>query len=47
MARSTFYYYLRQLQKPDKSTTITAAIKDIYHQHKGRYGYRRITMTLK
>jgi len=47
MARSTFYYYLRQLQKPDKSATITAAIKDIYHQHKGRYGYRRITMTLK
>jgi putative transposase len=47
MARSTFYYYLKKFSQPDKHSSIKAAIIDIYHQHKGRYGYRRITITLK
>jgi len=47
MARSTFYYYLKKSSQPDKHSSIKAAIIDIYHQHKGRYGYRRITITLK
>ena len=47
MARSTFYYYLKRLGQPDKNASIKAEILAIYHQHKGRYGYRRITRVLK
>lgn len=47
MARSTFYYYLKKLDQPEKDSTVSAAITTIYHAHKGRYGYRRITATLR
>ena len=46
MARSTYYYYLKQLNKEDKYKEIKEEIKSIYHENKGRYGYRRITMEL-
>jgi transposase InsO family protein len=44
--RSTFYYYLKLIKKPDKYKEIKAVIQEIYHENKGRYGYRRITMEL-
>lgn len=48
LARSVFYYQLKQLAKTDKhQPVIIDAIKEIYHTHKGRYGYRRITLALK
>src|SRR5262245_9237192 len=47
MARSTFYYYLKKFDQPDKDRLIKTEVVKIYHQHKGRYGYRRITATLK
>jgi putative transposase len=47
MARSTFYYCLKKLAQPEKDSTAKAEITKIYHQHKGRYGYRRITATLR
>jgi transposase InsO family protein len=47
MARSTFYYYLKKMDQPDKNSSARAEIITVYHQHKGRYGYRRITTTLK
>lgn len=47
MARATFYYHLKRLQEPDKYASLRSSIIDIYHQHKGRYGYRRITMELR
>ena len=43
MARSTFYYHLKQLKFPDKYKQEKNEIVSIYHDHKGRYGYRRIT----
>ena len=43
MARSSFYYYEKQSQSIDKYQIIKELIKSIYHKHKGRYGYRRIT----
>ena len=43
MARSSFYYYEKQSQSVDKYQIIKELIKSIYHKHKGRYGYRRIT----
>ena len=46
MPRSTYYYYLKQFKKEDKYKEIKEQITAIYHENKGRYGYRRITMEL-
>jgi len=43
MARSNFYYYQKQSKSIDKYQVTKELIKSIYHKHKGRYGYRRIT----
>ncbi len=47
MPRSTFYYHLKQLKKKDKYKEIKEEIYAIFHENKGRYGYRRITLELK
>lgn len=47
LARSSFYYHRAQLWRKDKYTDLKQRIRDIYHHHKGRYGYRRITQALK
>ncbi|MCO5240540.1 MAG: IS3 family transposase [Chitinophagaceae bacterium] len=47
MARSSFYYYAKQLGIADKYLEIKAAIQTLYHKHKGRLGYRRITLLLR
>ena len=47
MERSTFYYQRKALQVSDKYAEVKARIRAIYDQHKGRYGYRRITAMLK
>ncbi len=43
MARSNFYYHQKRSELADKYKVIKELIQSIYHQHKGRYGYRRIT----
>lgn len=43
MARSTFYYQLKQSKLPDKYARKKEEIISIFHEHKGRYGHRRIT----
>jgi transposase InsO family protein len=47
MARSSFYYYSKKTQKVAKYEDIKALIQGIYHKHKGRLGYRRITLLLR
>lgn len=47
MARSSFYYHQKKTQIKDKYQEIKELIKAIYHKHKGRFGYRRITLLLK
>jgi putative transposase len=47
MARSSFYYYQNQLQTTDKYEQIKTLIQSVYHKHKGRLGYRRITIALR
>lgn len=47
LPRATFYYHTKQLSQPDKYAGAKASIATIYQEHKGRYGYRRITQTLK
>ena len=45
--RSTYYYHMKQSKKVDKYSGIKRLIKHIFHLHKGRYGYRRITLELR
>jgi putative transposase len=40
--RSTYYYWVKQLDKPDKDAMFKTLIQGIYDEHQGRYGYRRI-----
>ena len=47
MARSSYYYHQKKNQLTDKYDSIKKSIKKIYEHHKGRYGYRRITLELK
>ena len=46
LPRATFYYHLKWLTKADKYAQTKEEIKVIYHENKGRYGYRRITTAL-
>lgn len=45
--RSTYYYWEKRLNRPDKYAEVKTKIENIYHEHKGRYGYRRIAKELK
>ena len=47
LARSTYYYHLKQLDKPDKDQELKAKIQSIFIEHKGNYGYRRIHLELR
>ena len=47
MARSVFYYHRKRLIIEDKYKCEKEEIKRIYHLHKGRYGYRRITAEMR
>lgn len=47
MARSTFYYNLKQLGQSDGYDDVRQHIQAIYDRHCGRYGYRRITAQLR
>ena len=44
LARSTFYWQLASGKKPDKYASDKRQILTLFHKHKGRYGYRRITL---
>ena len=46
LPRATFYYHLKRQRNPDKYAETKAEIAAIYHENKGRYGYRRITTEL-
>lgn len=47
IARSTFYYHSKRQSKLDKDKGLKGQILSLYHRHKGRYGYRRITYALR
>ncbi|HIH2984523.1 TPA: IS3 family transposase [Streptococcus pneumoniae] len=47
LARPTYYYHLKQLDQSDKDCDIKAEIQSIYTEHKGNYGYRRMTLELR
>lgn len=47
LARLTYYYQLKQLDKRDKNQDLKVEIQSIYNEHKGNYGYRRVTLELR
>lgn len=46
IARSTYYYHTKQLEKPDKYAAVKQEITAIYEENRKRVGYRRITLEL-
>ncbi|VEU74989.1 transposase, IS861 [Mycoplasmopsis citelli] len=52
LSRSTYYYYyyyyyLKKINLADKNKNFKDEIISIYNEHRGSYGYRRITLELK
>ena len=47
LPRSTYYYQLKQLDGLDKDKKLKAEIQAIFIEHKGNYGYRRMTLELR
>ena len=47
LPRATFYYHLKRMKQVDKYESAKEEITAIYHENKGRYGYRRITEELR
>lgn len=45
--RATYYYHVKYQVEPDKYSKAKEEIAVIYHENKGRYGYRRITTDLR
>ncbi|MBE6529149.1 MAG: hypothetical protein E7680_00910 [Ruminococcaceae bacterium] len=46
LAQSTFYYYLSH-PKLDKHESEKQEITNIFQEHKGRYGYRRVLAVMR
>ncbi|MEC2078269.1 IS3 family transposase [Metabacillus fastidiosus] len=44
--RSTYYYWVKQMNRLDKYREVKEVIQQIFHDHRGRYDYRRITLEL-
>ncbi|WP_342472341.1 IS3 family transposase [Metasolibacillus sp. FSL H7-0170] len=40
--RSTYYDLVKKMNRPDPDAELKAKIQEIYKEHEGRYGYRRI-----
>lgn len=47
IARSSYYYHIKTSSVLNKHEGAKKEINKIYNDHKGRYGYRRITLEMK
>lgn len=47
LSRSTFYYQAKLQKEPERDAPLKQQILGLYHRHKGRYGYRRITQAMR
>ena len=47
LPRATYYYHVKRMGQEDKDRKVKEQITQIYHEHKGRMGYRRITLELQ
>ena len=46
LPESTYYYHFAKKDQPDKDEKLAGMIQEIFEEHKGNYGYRRITNEL-
>ena len=47
LPKATFYYHCKKQTKEDKYAQAKAEITAVFHENRGRYGYRRITDELR
>ncbi len=47
MTHSVFYYHLKRLEGQNKYAVEKEKIKSIFHEYKGRYGYRCIIWEMR
>ena len=47
LPRSVYYYWVKSAKEPAPYVMEKASIAQIFHEHRGRYGYRRVTLALK
>ena len=47
LPRSTFYYQAKALAMPDRHDELKARIQAVYAEHRGLYGYRRVTAAIR
>lgn len=47
LPKSVYYYHRKRLEDDEPNAGLKAQIQALYHEHKGRYGYRRITLALR
>ena len=47
LPRSTFYYQAKVLAMPDRHEEIKTKIQAVYAEHRGLYGYRRVTAAIR
>jgi transposase InsO family protein len=47
LPRSTFYYQAKALAMPDRHEEVKAKIQAVYAEHRGLYGYRRVTAAIR
>ncbi|VXB70366.1 conserved hypothetical protein [Bacillus sp. 349Y] len=43
MPRSTYYYWEKRMNRPDKYAEVKKEILQVAHLYKGRFAYRRVT----
>lgn len=46
LPRATYYYHVKRMKSENKYAEVEEQITNIFHENRGRYGYRRITMEL-
>jgi len=47
LKRSTYYYLVKNFDRPDSNAELKELIQSIYDEHEGRFGYRRIRDELR
>ena len=47
LARSTYYDECKRMDQSDKYAPVKVEIQKVFQEHRGRYGYRRITAELR
>lgn len=47
MKKATYMYWQKRLTEPNKDEAIEQRIKEVFGEHNGNYGYRRITKQLQ